>query len=102
MTTKRWPLMIATSALLAVGISGCGGTSDISGTDLAAKVSTALTKQVGHKPDKITCPKLKSKVGATADCTLTDGGVRLKTVVTVTSVKGTDVQFGILVAKKPE
>ena len=47
--------------------------------EVASQISDQLTKQVGHQPDKVTCPdNLKGTQGATLRCDLTDQGPELR------------------------
>jgi hypothetical protein len=70
--------------------------------DVAREVSDQLEAQVGHKPDKVTCPdNLKGVQGATLRCTLTDGADTYGVNLTVTSVEGGDVKFDIKVDDQP-
>ena len=58
------------------------------------KISSGLEKQVGTKPDDISCPgDLEGTVGKTMRCTLTAGTDKLGVTVKVTSVDGKKVNF---------
>ncbi|MEU0312591.1 DUF4333 domain-containing protein [Nocardioides sp. NPDC006273] len=85
------------AAILALGLSGCGGVT-VSQETVEKTVSERLEAQVGQKPDKIECPgDLSAKVGETMKCTLTAGSDDLGVDVQVTEVDGTDVKFDIQV-----
>lgn len=85
------------SAVLALGLSGCGDVT-VSQETVERTVSERLEAQVGQKPDKIECPgDLAAKAGETMKCTLTAGSDELGVNVQVTEVDGTDVKFDIQV-----
>jgi hypothetical protein len=61
---------------------------------VASVISDKLTRQVGKKPDSVTCPdNLKGVEGATLRCQLTDNGEKYGISVTVTNVDAGDVNF---------
>lgn len=98
-------MMAATALGLAVGCTACSaetGPNTVDKTALAQQVSTKLKEQVGKAPDIVACPQnLDASVGATLTCTLTEKGTVYNVVVTVSSVKDADVEFGIKVADQP-
>lgn len=98
MKNARSVLVVAATALLGLGLAGCGGSSSVDGAKVADKVSATLTKKVGQKPDKVTCPDLKGKKGEKVTCELTAKGKTYDTVVTVTSVVDGVVNLDIKVA----
>jgi len=52
--------------------------------------------------DRVTCPDLQARVGASQRCTLVAGSRTYGVTVTVTSVRGTDVKFDIQVDETPQ
>lgn len=102
MKNTRSVLIVAATALLGVGLTGCGGTGTVDGKKVADKVSATLTKKVGQKPDKVTCPDLKGKKGEKVTCALTAKGKTYDTVVTVASVDDGVVNLNIKVADAPK
>ncbi|MBW0015895.1 DUF4333 domain-containing protein [Mycobacterium sp.] len=61
---------------------------------VASQISDQLTRQVGKKPDSVTCPdNLKGVEGATLRCQLTDGNEKYGVTVTVTNVDAGNVNF---------
>ena len=75
----------------------------VSRADLEAGVSDQLTRSVGQRPKKVTCPSdLPARAGATLRCTLTDGadGVYGLTV-RITSVQGGKTDYDITVDNAP-
>ncbi|MEV4971319.1 DUF4333 domain-containing protein [Streptomyces scopuliridis] len=106
MTATR--LSAATSILSAIAASallvGCSASVDVgtstpklSADKLATTVSEKLAATTGQPKPKITCPEdLTGKVGTTTRCTLTaDDGSTLGVTVTVSSVKGEEINFDI-------
>lgn len=85
--------------LSAVGCSGSVSIGDktVSASELEKEVSPIVAKQVGGKPDKISCKSLEAKVGANSTCQVTVNGENLLLKVTATKVEGTDVKFSIAV-----
>lgn len=79
------------------GIAGCGKAT-VPKDQVAQQISDQLTKQVGQKPDSVTCPDdLPATVGATVRCTLKAGTDTLGVTAKVTSVDGSNVKFDIQV-----
>src|SRR3954447_17711038 len=104
MTTARpsvaaWSLTAVAVGVLLVGCSASvkveKDTPKLSAGKLASTVSEKLAAQTGRPKPKITCPEdLAGKVGTTTRCTLTaDDGSTLGVTVTVTSVKGGQINF---------
>ena len=95
-TTRTALTAVAAATLL---LAGCGsGTKAVSQEQVESRVSEQLTKQVGQKPDTISCPgDLKAEKGTTMRCKLTAGSDTLGLTVTVTSVDGSNVKFDIQV-----
>jgi hypothetical protein len=96
------PLCLPLLPLLLVVLTGCAA-STLAAEDVATKAEDALEEQSGVRPD-ITCPEdLAAEVGARTSCRLTAGddptayGVQ----VTVTSIEGDRVRFGIEVDREP-
>ena len=106
MTAPRRSLIAsaALAAVLTTAVSGCSvsvGKVSVDHSELEKSISDQLTKQVGQRPDKITCPDdLEGKVGATTRCTLTAGSDKLGVTAKTTSVKGKNVRFSIKVDEK--
>ena len=98
-------VLYVTAVGLAVGCAACStetGPRTVDKTAVAQQVSTKLKEQVGKAPDIVACPQnLDASVGATLTCTLTEKGTVYNVVVTVSSVKDDDVEFGIKVADHP-
>ena len=70
---------------------------------VASAVSDQLAKQVGGPPDSVTCPAdLEGVVGTQLRCELVAGNDTYGLTVTVTSVKGTNVNFNIAVDDQPK
>lgn len=70
---------------------------------VASAVSDQLAKKVGYPPDSVTCPTdLVGVVGTVLRCELVAGNDTYGVTVTVTSVKGTNVNFDIAVDDKPK
>ena len=56
-------------------------------TDVANEISLQFEKQVGHKPDSVSCPEdLAAAEGASERCTYTDKGDTYDVTFVVTSV----------------
>jgi hypothetical protein len=94
-------------APLVVGLAGCptavAQTVTVDKATVASAVSDRLTKQVGRPPDSVTCPEdLVGVVGTQLRCELVAGNDTYGVTVTVTSVKGTTVNFDITVDNKPK
>jgi len=69
---------------------------------VASQVADQLAKQVGRRPDAVTCPRdLPGQVGASIRCELTDAGQTYGITVRTTSVLGAKVNFNIEVDKQP-
>jgi hypothetical protein len=96
----RAPRVVAAVLALFVGfgIAGCGGTAAVPKDQVAQQISDQLTKQVGQKPDSVSCPDdLPATVGATVRCTLKAGTDSLGVTAKVTAVDGSNVKFDIQV-----
>src|SRR6185369_17474421 len=94
-------------APLVVGLAGCptavAETVTVDKETVASAVSDQLAKQVGSPPDSVICPAdLEGVVGTQLRCELVAGNDTYGVTVTVTSVKGTTVNFGIAVDDKPK
>ncbi|MBV2353565.1 DUF4333 domain-containing protein [Streptomyces sp. J2-1] len=92
------------AAAVCVMLAGCSASVHVGGSEpkvsadkLADTVSERLAAQTGRPKPDISCPEdLAGKVGTTTRCTLTaDDGTTLGITVNVTSVKGSQVNFGI-------
>ena len=94
-------------APLVVGLAGCptavAQTVTVDKEAVASAVSDQLAKQVGRPPDSVTCPEdLQGVVGAELRCELVADNDTYGLTVTVTSVKGTTVNFDIAVDDQPK
>ncbi len=94
-------------APLVVGLVGCptavGQTVVVDKETVASTVSDQLAIQVGSRPDSVTCPAdLEGVVGTELRCELVAGNDTYGVTVTVTSVKGTNVNFHIAVDDQPK
>lgn len=98
---KRTRVLSSVAALVALAaLAGCGGdgTAQVDRDDLEEGIASDLEKEVGARPDKITCPgDLAGEVGETMRCELTEGADSLGLTVEVTEVDGTDVAYSIVV-----
>ena len=92
-TTRLLALAVTATSLLC--LPACGNATPYLDQDkLEAEISSSLEKEVGQRPDKITCPgDLKGEVGETMRCTLTAGTDELGVTVEVTKVDGKDIKF---------
>ncbi|MDF6018066.1 DUF4333 domain-containing protein [Streptomyces sp. JH34] len=97
----RWSLSAVGAGVL---LAGCSASVSVGKTDpklsadeLATTVSGKLARTTGRPKPDITCPEdLAGKVGTTTRCELTaDDGSTLGVTVTVTSVEGEQIDFGI-------
>ena len=94
-------------APLVVGLAGCptavAETVTVDKETVASTVSDQLAKTVGSRPDSVTCPAdLEGVVGTQLRCELVVGNDTYGLTVTVTSVKGTTVNFNIAVDDQPK
>ena len=94
-------------APLVVGLAGCptavAQTVTVDKETVASTVSDQLAKQLGSPPDSVTCPAdLEGVVGTQLRCELVVGNDTYGLTVTVTSVKGTTVNFNIAVDDQPK
>lgn len=92
------------AALALLALAGCGDpTPTVDRSTLEDRISSGLEKQVGQRPDDISCPDdLEGKVGNTMRCTLTAGSDELGVSVKVTGVDGKHVDFDIEVDQMDE
>lgn len=98
-------LLTPAIALVALAaLSGCGdSTPSVDQGTLEDKISSGLEKEVGAKPDDVSCPEdLEGEVGTTMTCTLTAGTDELDVSVKVTSVQDSKVNFDFEVAQMGE
>jgi len=94
-------------APLVVGLAGCptavAQAVTVDKETVASTVSDQLAKQEGSPPDSVTCPEdLEGVVGTQLRCELMAGNDTYGVTVTVTSVKGTNVNFHIAVDDQPK
>ena len=84
------------------GSASVGTTPTVSRSELERQAAATLAAKVGRAPDKVECAgDLEGVKGKTQRCTVYDGAVGYGATVTVTSVEGTDVGFGITVEDQP-
>ena len=97
-----FPVALACAAALVAGCSFSSGDVSVDRKKVEKEVSDQLTKLVGQRPKKITCPgDLKGVEGTTMRCTLTaTDGSTIGLTLNVTSVKDDDVKFHIKVDDK--
>ncbi|MEU9477386.1 DUF4333 domain-containing protein [Streptomyces sp. NPDC048191] len=101
MTTAVSILSAVAAGTLLVGCSGSVSVKKsepkVSADKLASTVSERLAAQTGQPKPHITCPEdLTGKVGSSTRCKLTaNDGSTLGVTVTVSSVKGSQVNFDI-------
>lgn len=106
-------------ALTAVLLTGCGGGDGAGGGTggptgaaqdapvlarelVEQQVRTQLAEEVGREPEEVTCPgDLTGVVGDQMLCNLSDSGIELGVTLTVTSVEGEGVKFGVAVDESP-
>lgn len=88
---------------LLVGCSvSVGSGPSIDKTTLEQGITDTLTKQVGRKPDSVTCPgPLTAKVGQSARCELVGDGTRYGVTVTVTSYQDGKAKYDVKVDQQP-
>ncbi len=92
----------AVAGVLAAALAACS-TGTVAADDVASQVSDQLGKKVGRAPESVDCPEdLDAEVGATTECTLTDGDTQLGVTVEVTEVDGSNVSFDIQVDDQPQ
>ena len=94
-------LLVSGAAVgLMAGAGGCSfstGPATVSKADVAQQISTKLTDGQGNKPQSVTCPgDLQAKVGAQLNCEMNVNDEKYTVNVTVTSVKGKDVEFDMV------
>jgi Domain of unknown function (DUF4333) len=82
-------------------VSTADPSSTVDGKNVAQSVFDQLA-QNGKQVDKVSCPDLAAKVGATQRCSLVSGTETYGVTVTVTSVQGSDVKFDIQVDQAPQ
>lgn len=75
--------------------------STVDGKNVAQSVFDQLAAN-GKQVDKVSCPDLVARVGASQRCSLVSGTETYGVTVTVTSVQGTDVKFDIQVDQSPQ
>lgn len=72
----------------------------VDGRDVAQSVFDELVAD-GKPVDRVSCPDLAARVGASQRCTLASDGVDYGVTVTVSGVWGADVEFSIQVDRAP-
>ncbi|MEU7359097.1 MULTISPECIES: DUF4333 domain-containing protein [Streptomyces] len=100
-SAAAWSISAVAAGVLLVGCSGSvtveKSEPKLSAGKLADTVSEKLAAQTGRPKPDVTCPEdLAGKVGTTTRCTLTaDDGSTLGVTVTVSSVKGSRIDFDL-------
>lgn len=94
----RTLVISAAAAGLLASVAACScsvGTSHtVSKSQVAEQISQKLTDSAGNRPDAVTCPgDLDAKVGAQLNCEMKIRDRAYNVNVTVTSVKGSNVNF---------
>ncbi|MEZ5321147.1 MAG: DUF4333 domain-containing protein [Microthrixaceae bacterium] len=94
--------------LLAVGLgttfmfTACSSQATMSKSEAERQISSALEKQVGRKPDKVTCPDdIDAVVGRSMRCNLTADDTTYGLTMKITSVDGGKAKFDIKVDNQP-
>jgi hypothetical protein len=89
-------------------LAGCSAQVSVNTTPTVDKatleqgITTTLTKQVGRKPDSVTCPgPLKAQVGQSEKCVLVGDGTRYGVTATITSYQNGDAQYDVKVDQQP-
>jgi hypothetical protein len=87
--------LVATLAVAALLIAGCGSTIKPDGA--AQSVVDLVKKQTGFEPKDVKCPEgVEAKVGTKFECTFTGPeGSEYTADMRVTKVEGDDVEFYI-------
>jgi hypothetical protein len=103
MRTRHLLVVLGVAAATASCSFSASTGGSVSGDKIASVVSSQLAKEVGQKPDSVTCPNdLKAEKGATTRCALTANGKKYGVTVTATSVSNGHVHFGIKVDNKAQ
>lgn len=96
---------VATSfaGFLLAGCSVSGAPpASIDKPNLEKGITDTLTRQVGRKPDSVTCPgPLKAEVGQSERCVLVGDGVRYGVTATITSYQNGDAKYDVKVDQQP-
>ncbi|MCW2885565.1 MAG: hypothetical protein QOE54_5548 [Streptosporangiaceae bacterium] len=87
----------ALTLALATGCSFSVGDKTVDKSKVEQAISDKLGPQLGGAPKSVSCPgNLKGKAGTTMQCTMvTADGASRKVEVTVTSISGSTVNFGL-------
>ncbi|RVU22492.1 DUF4333 domain-containing protein [Streptomyces antnestii] len=107
LSAATWALSVVAAGAMLVGCSASvsAGKSDpeLSKAKLADTVAEKLAATTGQPKPDVTCPEdLVGKVGNTGRCTLTaSDGSTLGVTVKVSSVQGSNINFGIKADEKP-
>jgi Domain of unknown function (DUF4333) len=103
------PTAVVSLALapLVIGLAVCSTavaqTVTVDKETVASRGQRSTCEKVGHPPDSVTCPAdLEGVVGTEMRCELVVGEDTYGLTVTVTSVKGTTVNFDIAVDDQPK
>lgn len=67
----------------------------VAAEDVEREVLAELSVPQGSRPDQVRCPDLAAELGATLTCELDAEGETYPVRVTVTAVRGSDVEFDI-------
>jgi hypothetical protein len=98
MAVTRMQAFAVLLALAALGFAGAGCSTEkvVDKKDVQNTVSSNVEKNLGKKPDSVTCPNdLTGKVGATLDCQAKLGGASFTVSLKVTSVDGDIVHYDV-------
>lgn len=96
-------LVASCLGLLLAGCSFSVGTDpSIDKSTVEQGITQMLTKQVGRKPDSVTCPgPLKAKQGESERCTLVGDGAKYGVTVTIASYNNGNANYDIKVDDHP-
>jgi hypothetical protein len=95
--------LVVGGALGAAGVAGCASSPPmVDKREVAEEISAHLEERSGRAPDSVTCREnLRGEVGTVQRCELKNGPETYGVTVTVTGVKGGDVDFNITVDDHP-
>ena len=91
----RWSV-IAAALTVVTAFASCSVPTDksVGRERLQSQIADEVTKQSGSVPDSVSCPgDLAASIGATMECTLTDGGQQRHVSVTVGGTEGEQVDL---------
>lgn len=95
-------VLILCAGLALPGCSSGGQQQTISKQTVEQGIADALQKQVGDRPDTVTCPgPLKAEAGASERCQLTAAGLRYGVTATITSYQNGTANYQVKVDSQP-